>query len=376
MLPIEDALEEKSVLSFLNRYGIGQLQKSFGIKVTGNFDYPYLYVLNYDQIKSAKYKDHSVVMECRSLVVESPWQSNSWRIVSRSFDRFFNEGEIEHEYDIFQLTAYEKIDGSLVSFFYHNGEWLYRTKSMLMPGYSDCMPSGRSWKELIESTIQADLLVKSATYIFEIVSSDNRVVTRYPGDQAYLLAMRVNDSGEYISNVLLERALSSMPRIKAPKMFKFDTMEHVLESVKSLPNLEEGYVMYDMLNQPVLKIKSPAYVAAHRLRGDSVLTPKRILEMIFIGESDEYLAIFPEDELPFREMALKINSLLRHLGAGWAEFRDIEDQKEYALAVMDKFEPFQSLFFMKRLYPEKSFESLWKRLHIKKALKILESYDI
>jgi hypothetical protein len=44
--------------------------------------------LNYDQIESAK--AHPVVMECRGLILSYP----HGEVVARSFDRFFNYGEV------------------------------------------------------------------------------------------------------------------------------------------------------------------------------------------------------------------------------------------------------------------------------------------
>tara|TARA_R110000851_G_scaffold72413_1_gene160430 strand:- start:3078 stop:4232 length:1155 start_codon:yes stop_codon:yes gene_type:complete len=368
--------EPDNIIDALTEYGLIGLKEKFGIKNSQNELYPNLYVLNYDQIDSSKFKDHPIVKECRSLVVEYGTQSGKdWCIVSRSFDRFFNYGECDNdEYvDINELTAYEKIDGSLVSVFFYNGEWLYRTKSMIMPADEMQMNSGRSWNELIESTIDINKnnWFTNYTYIFEICSRDNRVVTRYDDDRSYILAIRQNTSGWYLNHDELGKVAHSSRSI-LPKRYAFKTMQDCLISSKELPNLEEGYVMYNKFNIPVMKIKSPAYVAAHRLRGESVLTPKRILEMMRIGEVDEYLAIFPEDTEAFDEVEWKFTTMVNELYELWYDkFMNIEDQKEYALEVMKDCKQYQGMMFRKRKDNEMSFIAILDNLPINKLVELL-----
>jgi tRNA splicing ligase len=52
-----------------------------------------LVVLNYNQINSPKYDP--IVMECRGLILDS---KDSWKIVAKSFRRFFNYGEGDIKY--------------------------------------------------------------------------------------------------------------------------------------------------------------------------------------------------------------------------------------------------------------------------------------
>jgi len=364
-----------NVIDFLNEHGLDRLKEEFGIKYSQNEAYPDLYVLNYDQIESSKCKDHPIVKQCRSLVVE--YTGYSWRIVSRSFDRFFNEGEVEHDHDVTELTACEKVDGSLVSVFWYEDQWLYRTKSMIEPEPEMKMSTGRSWCDLIESVLTGHFYRKDFTYIFEVVSKDNRVVTRYDEDAAYLLAVRENRTGDYLNRANLcdvyQDLIVSSPKVRMPREFKFDTMQHALEAAKELPNLEEGYVMYNYQNEPVIKVKSPAYVAAHRLRGESVLTPKRIIEMIRIGEADEYLSIFPEDTEAFDDVKGKLYALVWKIQQAFhSELKHIEDQKEYALAIMEKYPEYQGILFALKKNADKTTCEMINEMPIKKLLELLK----
>jgi hypothetical protein len=381
-------------IKFLNDLGVNQprerclslLSERYGIKVSHNEDYPDLYCLNYDQINSPKLDP--ITRECRSFVIEAVYDKEvtdevSFRSVSRSFDRFYNLTEDpDQEVDISTLTLHEKLDGSLVSVFHYEGEWIYRTKSMIMPEEDRKVNGGDlSWKELIEETCMGmfrgeDEPFKNLTFIFEVVSPDNRVVTKYKGRMAYMLAARGNMTGEYIvsdehqrESLLLDIAEYN---ISMPKTYSFSSLEQCQEVVNELPNLEEGYVGYNSLGVPVVKIKSPAYLAAHRLKGESVLSGKRIMDMLFIGEEDEYLAIFPEDVekfLPYQEAYACVSESFE---LWWGLYREIEDKKEYALRV--KRFSISSLLFTKKKNKELSFQECFDRLSITSKYTMVESY--
>lgn len=327
------------VIDYINEFGIDKLQSEFAIKV--NNDYKDLYVLNYNQIDSPK--THPIVKECRSLVVSQD-KDNRWYVVSAAFDRFFNYGENNYTPDLGKLTCYEKLDGSLVSVFYYQGEWLYRTKSVIMPK-GEVNAFGVKWNDFIEECLQWEKFKKfatnfQATYIFEIVGEANRIVTKYTENKAYLLAMRDNYSYFYYDIDNYQTIYDT------PKFYNFNSTAECMEIVKHLPNLEEGYVAYNQDGTPVCKIKSPAYVAAHRIKGEG-LTPNRIMELVVINEQDEYIAVFPEDSDKFTDYVNTWNITVHNsIDAVWCMYCGIENQKDFALNVKDF--PFSSILFMAR----------------------------
>ncbi len=339
------------------------LKDEFSIKNSNNPLYPDLFVLNYCQIGSPK--THAYTKECRSLVVEYMNEEHCFRVVSRSFDRFFNLNEVEHTCDISSCVAYEKIDGSLIGVFYYKGEWLYRTKSMIMPeGYIN--DSDLTWKELIESTINfsyQDLLLRGCTYIFEVVSPENRVVTQYKERGSYLLGIRENATGDY-------KQVGSLP-FKEPKHFKFSDEKDVRDFVESLTDLKEGVVIYDN-GVPVLKVKSSAYLVAHRLRGETVINGKRIMDLIFMNEQHEFLSIFPEYESRFYQYIAALRDLKTYTHNFWKKYGHIDDQKEFALKVKDT--AVSGLLFNKRKYPEKSFQDCFEMLSDKNKYNLVEKF--
>lgn len=310
-----------------------------------------LVVLNYSQIDSPKY--HQITEECRSLVLDM----ENFDVVSRSFDRFFNYGEDERVAHVptTELIAYEKVDGSLISLFFYEGEWLYRTKSMIMPdniinGNAD----GVTWKQRIDEGLENCTLYgnlhEGYTYIFELTCRENRVVTKYADNgKLWILTVRNNKTGDYFVNRSSQSVFCKYNGFKQPRQYSFDTWEHCAKAAKELRDLEEGYVLYNQEGVPCFKLKNPAYVAAHHLRGEGVLSEKRILDIILLNESDEYLTIFPEDTNTFQPYMDAYNAFKVKLD--WvASFskanREKLTQKEYAMLIKDS--PLASVGFSVR----------------------------
>lgn len=333
-----------------------------------------MFVLNYSQINSPKFE--GVVRECRSLVVAFDYVEGLWYSVSQAFDRFFNYGEKKLPCTVDKLEFFDKLDGSLITVFCHGGKWMYRTKSMIMP-VEPINGLEVTWKDLIEEALNWEEFLKNPpvgtfSYIFEVVSPYNRVVTRYNKPEAFLLAVRgaLNTGNgiynlDYIVDMTAEKYGWSRP-----KKMVFDSWEKCLTYSKELRNLEEGLVGY-LKGVPMVKVKNPAYVAAHHLRGEGVLTPKRIVDLILINETDEYLSIFPEDEVHFRPWIDAYNHLVETTPWDFKmRLAESQNQKDFALAVHKM--PNASLLF--RMKQGQSFESAWEGLTRNVKQSMIQAY--
>lgn len=358
--------EETALIRLKERYGI----KHRKCERTG------LYVLNYDQIESSKDKFHEIVCECRSLVlgVEYVGDSNEpqFYVVSRAFSRFFNYGEKKVPHKITSLVANEKLDGSLITVFHHEGKWIYRTKSMIMPEEKiNGLPV--TWKEVIEEALgdlyEDNLEVTGCSLIFEVTSPENRVVTRYKERKATLLAIRKNDLGTYLPRGTVDE-LACKYGWERPKTWTFQSWEGCLEMAKDLRDLEEGFVMYNTKGKPVAKVKNPDYVLAHHLRGEGILNPKRIVDLILTNELDEYLSIFPEDGDTFKPYLWAYGMILSESKLTYTMKGDIVDQKGFALEVKDH--PCASILFRMRkgLTALQAFDTLTRNA----KQQLIESY--
>lgn len=342
MLEVQKYLQ-KSCASLTSLDALSRLNEATGVKHSIYADT--LVVLNYCQINSKK--TSAIAQECRSLVLEM----GTWDIVSRSFDRFFNYGEEPcPALNPTFLMAHEKVDGSLIGVFKYRRVWMYRTRSVIMPVGEINGWDKVTWGSHIEKALgnnwqaMADTFV-DRTFIMELTSRENKVVTKYGAEpELKLLAIRHND-GYYSSHEALEFCVAQTDW-KLFRRWTFETMTECVLAAKELRNLEEGFVMYNRHGEPVGKIKNPAYVAAHHLRGEG-LNPKRIKDLIIMNEVDEYLALFPEDKAVFWPYQDAFLYLIKDVTALWLHLNKFElTQKEFAMSIQDV--PYKGLLFTMR----------------------------
>lgn len=327
-------------IDWIKEKGIDSLNTELGIMVK-RYDEG-LYVLNYDQIESPK--AHPVVMECRGLILDE-----YFNVISRSFDRFFNLGEqpeTQAHLDWNKAICYEKVDGSLIKIYNWKNNWYISTRGT---AFAESSVNGFdiTFKELVMKALDCNeeqfqarceiFLDPEVTYICEVTAMENRVVTRYEGYTLWFLAARKNKTGEFV-----QQGLVNGLGIKNIKYFSFDSVENCIETAKNLKDLNEGYVVYQD-GIPVCKVKSPAYVAVHHIRGEGALNPKRIAQLVLMNEQEEYLKYFPEDEQHFTPYICGLNSMLMEIEASWLKNCQIEDQKEFALRVKDA--PYSAVMF-------------------------------
>lgn len=351
------------VIAYLKEHGIEALTEAFGI-IVKKYPEEGLLVLNYDQINSPKGEE--IVHECRGLILDT-----EFNIVSRSFNRFYNYGEQFATFDPHTDVAYEKVDGSLIKIYHHSDEWRVSTRGT---AFAESGVNGWdiTFKDMVYKALDCanygefeylcqTNLDHNCTYICEVTGVENRVVTRYQDYTLWYLACRANQSGEYYDGYSKEFGF------KEPRRFKFDSIEHCLETAKHLPDLQEGYVMYSN-GIPVCKVKSPAYVAVHFIRGNG-LNPNRVAEIVVINEQDEYLKYFPEDEKHFTPYTLKLAETLWKAQEVLIECFGIQDQKEFALKVKDY--PFAQFLFQARKLGESNVLKVFNASETNRKVKFL-----
>lgn len=362
MLEITEMLQQSGL------EGLGE----FGIKVV---EYENYYVLNYSQIDSPK--EHPLVMECRGTIV----RKDTFEVVCLPFRRFFNLFETESTYTIpiEECVAVEKSDGSLIKVWWDpiEGVWQAGTRGTAY-AEGNTHGWGFTFRELFYRTVGGEekfqslanlYLNRSYTHMFELCCSENRIVTPYENDRVFYLSSRSILTGECrpLNDFQFVDFINALG-ILSPSVAWFDSAEAILEAVGLFKGLEEGYVLY-LSGEPVCKVKSPLYVKVHHVRGEG-LTPKRIADLIWEGEMEEYLTYFPNDldkvvpyEIAYRDMLEECVSA--------RNFSSVtEDQKRFAMAV--KHLPISGIAFnIRRGMPIS--EALGRVLK-NKRLEILEQY--
>lgn len=288
------------VFKLINAEGIGALAP-LKIQVTPVED---LISLMYSQFDSPK--EHPVVRECRGLVITGS-DETGYRLVARGYDRFFNYGEADTRplKDVV-FDWYDKLDGSLVRVYRHNGKYHLGSKSSAFAFETGSFRGNASrirFDVLVHRILGLDEegfqeLFRAAnpnednvTFLFELTSPLALVVTPYKESRLRLLSVRHNDSGEYLDTQQYDEHFDVLKPV-----FR-GTPDEAIARAAELRDFHEGFVGYDETRTPVLKVKSPSYVAAHMFC-TNFSVEKNALRTLLKGEESEFLTYFPHlDEL-------------------------------------------------------------------------------
>lgn len=179
MLEIQKAIQNKS---------LNDVIEEFGLRIAYHPTLP-LIILNYSQVDSRP-KNHPIVKEARSLVLDLDGQ-----LVSRSFPRFFNVGELPEEMESFNwndFIVHEKCDGSLVSIFYYKNSWHVRTRGSW--ALDTMQYQNFTWEAAILEGLEIEnktkldqYLDRHLTYVCEFCSPYNKVVRQHKFAHLYFL---------------------------------------------------------------------------------------------------------------------------------------------------------------------------------------------
>jgi len=370
---VQNFLREHKDLS-----GLTALKEKYGISVSERYDD--IVVLNYSQIDSPKFDP--LVRECRGLILEK----NSWNVVARSFDRFFNYGECPDasKYDIMKAKVQEKLDGSLVTAYWYHDQWNFSTRKMAFAEGENSF--GVSFRQVIDKAFDVKKLDKYPydwCFIFELTSPETRVVKRYFDYRLNLLGirMRLDGNGEWVSDAV--DTIAKELNIYRPKQYPMCSFEEVVKNSKELPELDEGYVC---LWEPEwnketctwsndrafyrLKIKNPAYLAVAHMRDNGEHSEKRVITLVMMNEQEEYLSYFPEDR-PFFQKYIDAHERLREdISKTWEKVKEIENQKEFALQV--KHLPISGILF--RMKKGEKYEDVIEKMNDNSKINIFRGY--
>lgn len=328
-----------------NTTALARLTAELGIKVR---DYPNdgIVLLDYNQIDSPK--THPVVVECRSLILNR----DTFAVVSRKMDRFFNLGEATEHYHNVSFDgaiAYEKADGSLIGVYKNllTERWEISTRGMAKAEGEH--PMGGTFRERVLAAFgfaddnqfqlfAENYLCYAHTYVLEYIGPENRVVTPYEKTEMVLLAVTPTvgyapNDPESIAQVVRIFADAGLS-VRAPRTYSFDSPDDLNALANSLTGLQEGFVVFDPKSGKRVKVKATDYLYAHRLRGENAVpTRKNVLELVLEGETSEVLAYFPEFKQYIDPVEAEVADFLSTLVAKYDSVKHIEDQKEFALAI-------------------------------------------
>lgn len=255
------------------------------------------FLLKYNQFGSDF--SNPIVKECRGSIFYKDPKSGEVECVCMPFYKFGNYGEsYVDEIDWITAKVMEKIDGSLIKIWHHNGWHIstngninaYNTENaayenMTFGNVVDMALGGRTEEFL-------DALNKDFTHMFELVSPYTRVTISYPETQLYYLSSRnMITMNEYIVHQPLE--LFNEFNIKYPKYYFLTSLADCIEAANQMSKDEEGFVVVDA-DFHRIKIKSPEYLLASRARNNGAITTRTVLELMRENKLDDFLGYCPD----------------------------------------------------------------------------------
>lgn len=324
--------------AYLATHTLEDLEREFSIRIRRHPTLP-IAILNYDQIRSPK-RD-PVVRECRQKVVET---TPPYRVVSRSFDRFFDLGGVEEETQQLRerwadATLQEKHDGSLITVFWYGGEPRVITRASFadlpMDG-SD--PRSPTWESVFRTFVDPAQLPPGKSCVFEMCTWRNRVVRAYAEDCAFLLTVVDVETGVEDPDDTQD-ALAARLGVGRPRVFRVPTYEAlrdaIAEEAKQSPGFEGVVARVPSAKGFVrIKVKDPTYLEAH-YRFVGPLTWAALVSIVLRGELDEVLAQprFNGRRDDARRVAAAWASLRDEICGMWRSYRRCPDPKALAQAM-------------------------------------------
>lgn len=266
--------------------------------VKASWDGQYV-LLKYNQLASDF--SNEIVRECRGAIFYIPAGGHEWAdVVCYPFDKFGNYGEsYVPEIDWNSARVLEKVDGSLIKLWHHKNEWHVSTNGCIDARKALTSVEGVSFYDVFNRALLKTgnpeiffaTLDINYTYMFELVSPETRVTIEYPEPALYYL-------GERFMCTHQERAVTTHTPYRAqflkfPKEYYLTTLEDCIKVANEMGADEEGFVVCDKYFNRI-KVKSPEYLIASKIRNNNVITTRRVVEAMRANLLDDFYAYAPD----------------------------------------------------------------------------------
>jgi len=300
--------KDELINSFMEKFGVS-------VKVENHTDGRTLWQFKYDMI-SAKWQ-HDITHECRGIILRD--SEDGWEIVAHPFNKFFNQQEGHcrlFKEEAFNkecpnLSFVEKADGTCIIIYFDKWNYIWRVSTLGSITTMQLHDSGVTFDDLFRRVVGNEFFTKltiGKTYILELCTKLNRVVTRYKSDGAFIIGIR-NEDGSFMNRSEIEddyiKLFTDNPNITLPQFAHFSNIDIKSLSAaqsfverktidKTLGEYSEGFVVYDEFG-PVCKMKNSVYIALHHSLSDSACTRKAVVSSFFKGTMDDLYPALPEE---------------------------------------------------------------------------------
>jgi RNA ligase-like protein len=308
-----------AVVEALRAEGVEALAARLSLQVRRHREHPSLVLLKYSMIDSPM--GDPVVRQCRGIVVD---EADGFRPVAYPFDKFFNyhEGNAA-PIDWATARVFEKADGVLCTLYAYGGRW-HVASAALPDAWGLLKRAGRSIAEAFWGVFHDQKYAlpegDGHCFMFELCLPSDPVLVRYAEPRLLLHGARdLRSLAEADHEPFAERhgwqAVRSLPA---------RSLDEAVRAARALsPTAGEGFVARDGAFRRV-KIKSPAFVALHHMRGATNL--RHLLEVVRANEGDEFLAYFPEARPAWQALRERFDAFKRQAEADLAKGEGLDDR--------------------------------------------------
>lgn len=231
--------------------------------------------------------------ECRGLVFDT----ETGRVISRRFHKFFNYGERAETAEIDLSRPHvilEKLDGSMITPIVLNGVVRWGTKMGLTEIGSMVDEFVATRPNYVEFAIAMN--DAGMTPIFEFCSRKNRVVIDHPNDRLVLLAVRDNVSGAYQAWNDLELIAEKfdVPLVDyRGSLEDSDNFDDFVAVVRQAEGTEGVIIRFE--DGHMVKVKADTYLRMHRVKA-SISNEARVVDVIINDDLDDVIPLLNADD--------------------------------------------------------------------------------
>lgn len=222
-----------------------------------------------------------IVRQCRGTIVDG-----EGNVVCAPYIKFFNYGDSNCPELEGKLFINEKLDGQLVKAFKYKGDLFWVSNggwdvNALGEEGTNVFKRALGSAELIDSN-WSDCIPDGYTLMFELCSSDNKIICKYGAPELWLHGVRNADGDELDAYEFV--AANHLP-FRVPYLFDFETLDEAIATINTWDGEHhEGIVVRDA-NYNRVKVKCDDYL---RIKFAKLLTtPKKIYNVWSEGEWDD-----------------------------------------------------------------------------------------
>jgi T4 RnlA family RNA ligase len=326
---------------------------------------------SYESFMNPKVADSYIALSARGIMFDVTDKENI-KIVSRPMNKFFNIEQGEVDRSNMKLVGYmDKLDGSLISTYLHNGELKLKTKGSIK---SEQAIAAMEWLDLPENSEMKNFLKfhtekNNLTVNMEWTAPDNQIVLFYPAASLRILNMVNNENGKILTaeNIDKENLVNKDIFVKSHKIPNM-SLDDIIENIRNEQG-NEGYILefFDSDgNSHLVKVKNIWYVNLHQIKSN-LNTTSKIIETIIDETSDDVRVLFAEDKHFLDNITRlenvvspRISKIEADIEKFYSDNKELS-RKDYAIKAQSELQPYMSLAMNLYIGKETNYKEFFKK---------------